>query len=150
VAVSSGSTGQPTFWPRSVTHELDVALRFERRVASSPDGACGIRGIRGFDDPAFREASCGLRLRLRYNVTPWAQQPLVHSSGDGWMALDQVAHGVGVEQVALYSRHPLNGSRLLPISLEARVKNGRIIRRQLFANSPTDGFCPPGAYACNT
>ena len=30
VAVSSGSTGQPTFWPRSVTHELDVALRFEQ------------------------------------------------------------------------------------------------------------------------
>jgi len=29
VAVSSGSTGQPTFWPRSVLHELDVALRFE-------------------------------------------------------------------------------------------------------------------------
>ena len=30
VAVSSGSTGQPTFWPRSVLHELDVALRFEQ------------------------------------------------------------------------------------------------------------------------
>jgi phenylacetate-CoA ligase len=30
VAVSSGSTGQPTFWPRSVTHELEVALRFEQ------------------------------------------------------------------------------------------------------------------------
>ena len=30
VAVSSGSTGQPTFWPRSVSHELDVALRFEQ------------------------------------------------------------------------------------------------------------------------
>jgi len=30
MAVSSGSTGQPTFWPRSVTHELDVALRFEQ------------------------------------------------------------------------------------------------------------------------
>ncbi len=30
VAVSSGSTGQPTFWPRSVEHEVDVALRFEQ------------------------------------------------------------------------------------------------------------------------
>jgi phenylacetate-CoA ligase len=30
VAVSSGSTGQPTFWPRSVLHELDIALRFEQ------------------------------------------------------------------------------------------------------------------------
>ncbi|SMF93562.1 phenylacetate-CoA ligase [Methylomagnum ishizawai] len=30
VAVSSGSTGQPTFWPRSVRHEFDIALRFEQ------------------------------------------------------------------------------------------------------------------------
>ena len=30
VAVSSGSTGQPTFWPRSARHELDIALRFEQ------------------------------------------------------------------------------------------------------------------------
>ncbi|MCX7096556.1 MAG: phenylacetate--CoA ligase family protein [Methylococcales bacterium] len=30
VAVSSGSTGQPTFWPRSALYELDVALRFEQ------------------------------------------------------------------------------------------------------------------------
>jgi phenylacetate-CoA ligase len=30
VAVSSGSTGQPTFWPRSATYELDVAVRFEQ------------------------------------------------------------------------------------------------------------------------
>ncbi|MBS1214637.1 MAG: phenylacetate--CoA ligase, partial [Proteobacteria bacterium] len=30
LAVSSGSTGTPTFWPRSVVHELDVALRFEQ------------------------------------------------------------------------------------------------------------------------
>jgi phenylacetate-CoA ligase len=30
VAVSSGSTGQPTFWPRSVAHEADVAVRFEQ------------------------------------------------------------------------------------------------------------------------
>jgi len=30
VAVSSGSTGQPTFWPRSAVDELDVALRFEQ------------------------------------------------------------------------------------------------------------------------
>jgi phenylacetate-CoA ligase len=30
VAVSSGSTGQPTFWPRSVKYEVDVAVRFEQ------------------------------------------------------------------------------------------------------------------------
>ena len=30
LAVSSGSTGIPTFWPRSMTHELEVALRFEQ------------------------------------------------------------------------------------------------------------------------
>ena len=30
VAVSSGSTGQPTFWPRSIADELDVAVRFEQ------------------------------------------------------------------------------------------------------------------------
>ncbi len=30
VAVSSGSTGQPTFWPRSAAYELEVALRFEQ------------------------------------------------------------------------------------------------------------------------
>jgi phenylacetate-CoA ligase len=30
IAVSSGSTGQPTFWPRSVTDELDITLRFEQ------------------------------------------------------------------------------------------------------------------------
>lgn len=30
VAVSSGSTGQATFWPRSATYELDVAIRFEQ------------------------------------------------------------------------------------------------------------------------
>jgi phenylacetate-CoA ligase len=30
VAVSSGSTGQPTFWPRSLRHELDIATRFEQ------------------------------------------------------------------------------------------------------------------------
>lgn len=30
VAVSSGSTGRPTFWPRSAVYELDVALRFEQ------------------------------------------------------------------------------------------------------------------------
>ncbi|QSA96498.1 phenylacetate--CoA ligase family protein [Methylococcus sp. EFPC2] len=30
LAVSSGSTGTPTFWPRASTHELDVALRFEQ------------------------------------------------------------------------------------------------------------------------
>lgn len=30
VAVSSGSTGQPTFWPRSLEHEADIAVRFEQ------------------------------------------------------------------------------------------------------------------------
>lgn len=30
VAVSSGSTGKPTFWPRSAVDELDIALRFEQ------------------------------------------------------------------------------------------------------------------------
>ncbi|WP_119459141.1 phenylacetate--CoA ligase family protein [Rhodospirillaceae bacterium SYSU D60014] len=30
VAVSSGSTGQPTFWPRFVTDELPTAVRFEQ------------------------------------------------------------------------------------------------------------------------
>ncbi len=30
VAVSSGSTGVPTFWPRSARHEADVAVRFEQ------------------------------------------------------------------------------------------------------------------------
>ena len=29
VAVSSGSTGKPLFWPRSSMHELDIATRFE-------------------------------------------------------------------------------------------------------------------------
>lgn len=30
MAVSSGSTGTPTFWPRSIVDELDIALRFEQ------------------------------------------------------------------------------------------------------------------------
>ncbi|MBV9864409.1 MAG: phenylacetate--CoA ligase family protein [Abitibacteriaceae bacterium] len=30
IAVSSGSTGQPTFWPRFVTDELSIATRFEQ------------------------------------------------------------------------------------------------------------------------
>lgn len=30
IAVSSGSTGTPTFWPRSLRDEYDVALRFEQ------------------------------------------------------------------------------------------------------------------------
>lgn len=30
VAVSSGSTGKPTFWPRSANYELEVAVRFEQ------------------------------------------------------------------------------------------------------------------------
>jgi len=35
VAVSSGSTGQATFWPRSAAYELDVAVRFEQVFADS-------------------------------------------------------------------------------------------------------------------
>lgn len=35
VAVSSGSTGQPTFWPRSAVYELDVAVRFEQVFVDS-------------------------------------------------------------------------------------------------------------------
>lgn len=35
VAVSSGSTGSPTFWPRSAAYELDVAVRFEQVFADS-------------------------------------------------------------------------------------------------------------------
>jgi len=35
VAVSSGSTGQPAFWPRSLTDELAVAARFEQVFAGS-------------------------------------------------------------------------------------------------------------------
>ena len=30
IAVSSGSTGTPMFWPRALAHELDVATRFEQ------------------------------------------------------------------------------------------------------------------------
>ena len=35
IAVSSGSTGQPTIWPRSVTDELAVAARFDQVFADS-------------------------------------------------------------------------------------------------------------------
>ena len=35
IAVSSGSTGQPTFWPRSLRHELDIAVRFEQVFSDS-------------------------------------------------------------------------------------------------------------------
>jgi len=35
IAVSSGSTGIPTFWPRSAAFEADVALRFEQVFADS-------------------------------------------------------------------------------------------------------------------
>jgi phenylacetate-CoA ligase len=35
IAVSSGSTGQPTIWPRSVTDELAIAARFEQVFAGS-------------------------------------------------------------------------------------------------------------------
>jgi phenylacetate-CoA ligase len=36
IAVSSGSTGQPTVWPRSLTDELAVAARFEQVFAGRP------------------------------------------------------------------------------------------------------------------
>ncbi len=35
VAVSSGSTGQPTFWPRSFSDELQIARRFEQVFVDS-------------------------------------------------------------------------------------------------------------------
>jgi phenylacetate-CoA ligase len=35
MAVSSGSTGAPMFWPRSLPHELDVASRFEQAFHDS-------------------------------------------------------------------------------------------------------------------
>jgi len=35
IAVSSGSTGQPMFWPRSIRHELDIAARFEQVLHDS-------------------------------------------------------------------------------------------------------------------
>lgn len=35
IAVSSGSTGEPTFWPRSVADELPIARRFEQVFADS-------------------------------------------------------------------------------------------------------------------
>ncbi|WP_045223717.1 phenylacetate--CoA ligase family protein [Methyloterricola oryzae] len=38
LAVSSGSTGTPTFWPRSVVHELEVAQRFEQVFRHSFSG----------------------------------------------------------------------------------------------------------------
>ncbi|MGH3898917.1 MAG: hypothetical protein ACRDTA_11845 [Pseudonocardiaceae bacterium] len=37
IAVSSGSTGEPTFWPRSVSDEFAVATRFEQ-VGRTPTG----------------------------------------------------------------------------------------------------------------
>ncbi len=37
IAVSSGSTGEPTFWPRSVADELAVATRFEQVFHDSFD-----------------------------------------------------------------------------------------------------------------
>jgi phenylacetate-CoA ligase len=33
--MSSGSTGKPFAWPRSVEHELEVATRFEQVIARS-------------------------------------------------------------------------------------------------------------------
>src|ERR1700760_3328295 len=35
IAVSSGSTGQPTIWPRALTDELAIAARFEQVFADS-------------------------------------------------------------------------------------------------------------------
>ncbi len=35
IAVSSGSTGEPTFWPRSVADELPIATRFEQVFVDS-------------------------------------------------------------------------------------------------------------------
>ena len=35
IAVSSGSTGQPLFWPRNLKHELSIATRFEQVLHDS-------------------------------------------------------------------------------------------------------------------
>lgn len=35
IAVSSGSTGTPIFWPRAAVHELDIAVRFEQVMHDS-------------------------------------------------------------------------------------------------------------------
>ncbi|MBL1294375.1 MAG: phenylacetate--CoA ligase family protein [Thiotrichales bacterium] len=35
IAVSSGSTGEPLFWPRSIKHELEIATRFEQVLHDS-------------------------------------------------------------------------------------------------------------------
>jgi phenylacetate-CoA ligase len=35
IAVSSGSTGTPMFWPRSLSHELEIATRFEQLFRDS-------------------------------------------------------------------------------------------------------------------
>ena len=37
IAVSSGSTGQASFWPRSLAHETDIAVRFEQVFRDSFD-----------------------------------------------------------------------------------------------------------------
>jgi phenylacetate-CoA ligase len=37
IAVSSGSTGKPLFWPRATAHELDIAARFEQVFSGSFD-----------------------------------------------------------------------------------------------------------------
>ncbi len=39
IAVSSGSTGKPMFWPRSLRHELDIATRFEQVFKDGFDAA---------------------------------------------------------------------------------------------------------------
>ena len=39
IAVSSGSTGEPTFWPRFVTDDLEIASRFEQVFGDSFDAA---------------------------------------------------------------------------------------------------------------
>ena len=55
VAVSSGSTGQPTFWPRSASDELAIARRFEqafsrqlsRRRTDARSPSCASRSAPG-------------------------------------------------------------------------------------------------------
>src|SRR3569832_2204058 len=59
LAMSSGSTGTPTVWPRTIAHELDIAFRFEQvfhafRAHERSTLACERIGA---DDPRYTTAS---------------------------------------------------------------------------------------------
>jgi phenylacetate-CoA ligase len=52
IAVSSGSTGKPTFWHRFFTDELQIATRIEELAAPTPNRRLrrrGISSVREFD-----------------------------------------------------------------------------------------------------